>query len=636
MDRELLPRKLAAILYADVVGYSRLTGEDEDATHLTLREYLDLIAHNIESHQGSINHYAGDAVLAKFDAVVDAMSAATSIQETLRTENESLPESRRVQFRIGVNLGDVIEDRGDIYGDGVNVAARLEGLADAGGICVSEAVRNAVGNRLPLAYEDLGEQTVKNIAEPVRAYRVVLDAEGVQHGVVTPARRRLWQTRQSLLLTGAVLAVCVVVAVALWLVLAPSELTEVVETSKAPQAMAPQADSTPSIAVLPFNNLSNDPEQEYFSDGLTEDLITDISRISGLRVIARHSSFAYRGEGGDIQKIGYELGARYVLEGSVRRSGEWLRINAQLIDTENGTHVWAERYDRKLTDVFELQDEVTQTIVSALAVNLTMEEKRFLDRVRTANPDAYDALLRGLEPLHRFTREDSALAREYFAQAIELDPDYARAYANLSLTHSQDVSFGWSDDPQESIRLALEFVERAEELDDTITQTQFARSNIYAVQKQYEDAERTIRRALELEPNYADGYGELAFVLTYAGELQDALMAIQRAKRLNPRYPFVYLWIEGHIYFLMGQHEKAVASLQEVLDRNPAFATARLALIAAYGQLGMEDKAAWEVDELLTLRPDYSLSTARQEALYKRPEDLEKFIEGLRRAGIPG
>jgi adenylate cyclase len=392
----------------------------------------------------------------------------------------------------------------------------------------------------------------------------------------------------------------------------------------------------PSIAVLPFNNLSNDPEQEYFSDGLTADIITDISRISGLRVIARHSSFAYKGEGGDIQKIGRELGARYVLEGSVRRSGDRLRINVQLIDAGNGTHMWAERYDRMLTDVLELQDEVTQTIVSALAVNLTLEEERFLDRVRTANPDAYDALLRGLEPLHRFTREDSALAREYFAQAIELDPDYARAHANLSLTHSQDVAFGWTEDPQESIRLALEFVERAETLDDTITQTQFARSNAYAVQKQYEDAERAIRRALELEPNYADGYGELAFVLSNAGELQEALRAIQRAKRLNPRYPFVYLWIEGHVYFLMGQYEKAVASLVEALDRNPAFATARVALIATYGHLELEDEAAWEVDELMTLRPDYSLSIARQEALYQRPEDLEKFIEGLRRAGIPG
>jgi adenylate cyclase len=397
----------------------------------------------------------------------------------------------------------------------------------------------------------------------------------------------------------------------------------------------PDASAPPSIAVLPFNNLSNDPEQEYFSDGLTADIITDISRISGLRVIARHSSFAYKGEGGDIQKIGRELGARYVLEGSVRRSGNRLRINAQLIDAEDGTHIWAERYDRMLTDVFELQDEVTQTIVSALAVNLTLEEERFLDRMRKANPDAYDALLRGLEPLHRFTREDSALAREYFTQATELDPDYARAHANLSLTHSQDISFGWSDDPQESIRLALESVERAEILDNTLTQTHFARSNTYAVQRRYEDAEAAIRRGIELEPNYADGYGELAFVLSNAGQQKNALMAIHRAKRLNPRYPFVYLWIEGHIHFLMGQHERAIAILQEALDRNPAFATARQVLIATYGHLGMEDEAAWEVDELLTLRPDYSLSTARQEALYKRPEDLEKFIEGLRRAGIP-
>ena len=397
----------------------------------------------------------------------------------------------------------------------------------------------------------------------------------------------------------------------------------------------PRSDK-PSIAVLPFNNLSQNPEQEYFSDGLSEDLITDLSRISGLRVIARHSSFAYKGQGGDVQRIGRELGARYVLEGSVRKSGEWLRINAQLIDAKDGTHLWAERYDRKLTDVFKLQDEVTQTIVSALAINLTSEEERFLEKAKIANPDAYDALLRGLEPLHRFTRDDSAVARDYFSQAIALDPDFARAHANLALTHAQDVSFGWTDKQTESIRLALESIELAEALDDSIVQTHFARSSIDLVQKQYQNAETSIRRAIQINPNYADGYGQLAITQLYAGQLHESLSAIHKAKRLNPRYPFVYLWIEGHAHFLLGNHEKSIAIVKEVLDRNPTFEIARLTLIATYGHLGMEDEASWEIDELLTLRPGYSLSTARQEALHNRPEDLEKFIEGLRRAGIPG
>lgn len=632
-----LPRRLAAILYADVAGYSRLTGQDEDATHRVLSEYLDLITDMIVSQQGLVMHYAGDAVLARFDAVVDALSAATRIQETLRIRNQSLPESSRIQFRIGVNLGDVIEDRDDIYGDGVNVAARLESLAEPGGVCISGAVYDAIGSQLPLAYEFLGEQRVKNIDRPVRTFKIEVDQAASDHRVQAIRRRPGWPV-------VAGLAALAAVATTVFLVVnRPSTQergtpgatpTESPEPSSSAGIVA-EVSSSPSIAVLPFNNLSENPEQEYFSDGLSEDLITDLSRISGLRVIARHSSFAYKGQGGDIQKIGRELGARYVLGGSVRRSGEWLRINAQLIDAGDGTHLWAERYDRKLTDVFELQDEVTQTIVSALAVNLTSEEERFLDRVRTANPDAYDALLRGLEPLHRFTRDDSALAREYFAQAIALDPDYARAHANLALTHAQDVTFGWTDDPHESIRLSVESAQRAKALDDTITQTHFTLSATYLARRMHAEAEKSIRRAIELDPNYADGYGQLANILSYAGRQIDALPAIRRAKRLNPRYPFVYLWIEGHIYFLMGRSDDAILTFREVLDRNPAFETARLALIATYGEIEMEDEANWEVDELLTLRPGYSLTTARQESLYKRPEDLERVVKGLRRAGIP-
>ena len=621
--------KLIVILHADVVGSTKLVHQNETLAHARIQDAFQRLSSTIEAYNGVTQEIRGDALLAEFMRARDAVVAALAFQVENAESNARLEDDLRPQLRVGISLGEVVIADGTVTGAGVVLAQRVEQLAEPGGVCITGAVHEAVPQHLPFDYSDLGKREAKGFDDPVQVYSV-----GAKVGKPVPSPEpavRAQARKPKLRRTAAVAALLILIGGALmwWQPWKHESEPAPMEGIAAPQP------EQPSIAVLPFTNMSDDPQQEYFSDGLTEDLITDISRISGLRVIARHSSFAYKGEGGDIQKIARELGARYVLEGSVRRSGDRLRINAQLIDAADGAHMWAERFDRKLIDVFELQDELTQTIVSALAVNLTLEEEQFLNRVKTGNPDAYDALLRGLESLHRFTGEDSALAREYFNQAIALDPDYARAHANLSLTHSQDVSFGWSDDPQESNRLALESVERAEALDDTITQTHFARSNLYAVQQQYEDAEISIRRAIELEPNYADGYGELAFVLTHAGEQQDALTAIQKAKRLNPRYPFVYLWLEGHIYFLMGQYEKAIPVLQEALNRNPAFATARLVLIATYGQLGREEDAAWELDELLTIRPDYSLSTARNDTLYKRSEDLERFIEGLHKAGIP-
>ena len=333
---ERLPRKLAAILYADMAGYSRLTGEDEDATHRRLRDYLDLIATTIESHRGQVMHYAGDAVLARFDAVVDALSSAASIQDELKNRNTDLPDERKVQFRIGVNLGDVIEDRGDIYGDGVNVAARLESLADSGGICISESVRTAIGKKLDLAYESMGEQNVKNIEEPVRAYKVALTVE---------------------------------------------EKTQTTSPTK-PTLELPDK---PSIAVLPFDNMSGDPEQEYFSDGITEDIITELSRFSSLFVIARNSSFAFKGQSIDVKSIARELGVRYMLEGSVRRAGNRLRINAQLLDTEMATHIWAERYNGSTDDIFELQDEITRNIVGSITPQIESAEVERGRGLRAAN-----------------------------------------------------------------------------------------------------------------------------------------------------------------------------------------------------------------------------------------------------------
>ncbi|MEE8252157.1 MAG: adenylate/guanylate cyclase domain-containing protein, partial [Gemmatimonadales bacterium] len=346
---ERLPRKLAAILYADVAGYSRLTGDDEDATHLRLRDYLDLFAKTIENHHGQVMHYAGDAVLAKFDAVVDALSSATAIQNTLKDRNKDLPDERKVQFRVGVNLGDVIEDRGDIYGDGVNVAARLESLADAGGICISESVRTAIGKKLPYGYEFMGEQQVKNIEEPVRAYGVLLDSSKAQ--VPPPAKPTL-------------------------------ELPD-----------------KPSIAVLPFTNMSSDPEQEFMADGITEDIITALSKFRWFFVTAPNSTFTYKGQAIDIKRVGEEMGVRYVLEGSLRQGAGRVRVSAQLIEAASGNHIWAERYDRQIEDIFDLQDEITMTIVAAVEPELAAQERDRAVNKPTRDLKARDLFQRGIAKL---------------------------------------------------------------------------------------------------------------------------------------------------------------------------------------------------------------------------------------------
>ena len=625
-DSDRLPRKLAAILYADVAGYSRLTGEDEDRTHRVLSEYLDLISSTVKRHRGRVMHYAGDAVLAMFDAVVDAMSCAARIQGELEKRNEGLPDEQKVQFRIGVNMGDVIEDRGDIYGDGVNVAARLESLAETGGICISESVRTATGDKLPLRYEFIGEQSVKNISRPVRAYHARLEPGAALPSPVAAPKPRPTRYYLTAALAGLLVAAGLLAWFKPW---QPGEAPTAGEYSASPLL------DKPSIAVLPLDNLSGDKEQEYFADGMTDDLITDLSRISGLMVIARNSSFTYKGRAVNVQDVGRELGVHYVLEGSVRRVGDRVRINAQLIDVKSGMHLWADRYDRNFEDILNLQDEVIGTIVQALAVKLTPAEADSLARKRTVNSDAYDLLLRGNEHRNRFTPEDNAIAREFYTQAIELDPDFARAYANYANTLALDVEFLWTDDIEGAIREGLEFAGIAHELDDSLPQIHFTRGGLFLILRRHEAAVAASRRSIEVDPSYADGYGMLAHCLVYSGEPESALRAIADARRLNPRLSFIYLWVEGHALFLMGRDEEALVSLRDMVERNPGFERGRLLLAAVLGQLGMNEDADWEAEEILALRPDFSIATEKEQALYKRSQDFDRYFEGLRKAGLP-
>src|SRR5215471_14464503 len=445
-----MERKLAAIFSTDVAGYSRLMGDDEEATIRTLTAYRVVISWLIQQYRGRVIDSPGDNLLAEFASVVDAVRCAVEIQQELTTKNAELPEHRQMRFRIGINLGDVIPDGERIYGDGVNIAARLEGLAEAGGICISGTVYDQVATKLPLTYKFLGQQTVRNIARPVRAYRVQAasgpaDLQGRlwnRPGARRSPKVTVWWVGLLLVLGGGV---------ASWrLFVHPSLL--------------PPLPAKPSIAVLPFVNMSGDPEQEYFSDGMTEDLITELSTLSGLFVIARNSVFTYKGKAVKPEQVSRELGVRYMIEGSVRKAHNRMRITAQLVDTTTGYHLWAQNYDRDLHDIFAVQEEIARRIMRALAVRLTMGEEKHMGRPYTSSQVAWEYFMRGAELYRRFTPQDNVHARELFEKAIDLDPEFARAYANLAATHRQDWILAWTQDRETSEELAYRLAQQAVEL----------------------------------------------------------------------------------------------------------------------------------------------------------------------------
>ena len=476
MTAERAKRKLSAILSADVKGYSRLMGDDELATVRAVEAYRKMIAEVVRNYSGRVVDSPGDNVLAEFLSVVDAVESAVEIQKELKGKNAQLPENRRMQFRIGINLGDVVEEGERIYGDGVNIAARIEGLAEGGGICVSGTAFDQVKNKLSLGYEYLGEHSVKNIAEPVRVYKVLMEPEaaGKVLGEVRPKPKQ-WRWAA----IGGVVAFIIVAGIlAVW----HQYLRPQFEPASV-ERMAFPLPEKPSIAILPFINMSEDPNQEYFSDGIPEDIITTLSKIPRLFVIARNSTFTYKGKSVKIQKVSEELGVRYVLEGSVRKAGERVRITAQLVDATMGHHLWAEKYDRDLRDIFALQDEVTKKIVRALVVKLTEDEQKILVHKKTDNLEAYDSILRGIDHFLRMTGEENAEARKLFKHAIDLDPNYSVAYSWLGWTYWMEWSFEWSQNPT-SLERAFELAQRALSLDDSLSDAHALLGKVYLWKKQ--------------------------------------------------------------------------------------------------------------------------------------------------------
>jgi len=638
MEPTRVERKLTAILSADVKGYSRLMGDDEVATIRTLTAYRELIISLVQQNRGRVVDTPGDNLLAEFGSVVDAVTCAVEVQGQLAQRNAELPDQRKMKFRIGINLGDVVIERERIYGDGVNIAARLEGLAEGGGICISEAVRSAVGTILPLDYEFMGDKQVKNIAEPVKAYHARLKPGAV---LPTPSLSpKSGRSRQRLIIVSAAVALLgIAVGVITWLApVAPTAKPTSIER------MALPLPDKPSIAVLPFINMSDDPQQEYFADGITDDLITDLSKLSGLFVIARNSVFKYKGGAVDVQTVGRELGVRYVLEGSIRRVGDQVRINAQLIDAESATHLWAERYDGRLNDIFALQDRVTQKIISQLAVHLAPGEEALQDQKETKDAQAHDVFLRGWAHYLLATPEDYLMAVPFLEEAVRRDPEYGRAYAALGSIYQNARVKGWQTGlgltPDDTLEKAMEYIEKIKKHSTPLGHQVV--SGFLSLSGQHAEAITEAETAIALNPNNPAGYFATAKALNYAGRPGEAVELIRKGMRFDPHFPPDYLFQLGMSQFGMDRFDKAAESLETARKRVPAHRGTLTFLVATYGFLERTEEARSVLDQLKGLAinafVDWRLSTTVIEANiwpFKSPADLERLRKGLRKGGMP-
>jgi len=633
MTTQEVKRKLTAILSADVKGYSRLMEEDEKGTVRTLNAYKEVMTGLIQQHHGRVVDAPGDNLLAEFGSVVDAVECAVEIQKELEARNANLPENHRMEFRIGVNLGDVIEDGEQLLGDGVNIAARLESLSDAGGICISGTAFDQVKHKLSVGYQFLGKQTVKNITEPIRAYKVMMEP-GAAGKIVgeEKAKAKKWAWKAI-----AVVAVLVLVAAGLiWnFYLRGSQI----EAAR-PDKMAFPLPDKPSIAVLPFNNMSGDPKDEYFCDGITDQIITSLSMIPRLFVIARNSTFAYKGKAVKVQKVAEEMGVRYVLEGSIQRTKDRVRILVQLIDAIKGIHLWSERYDRDLKDLFVLQDEIAKQIMTALQVKLTEGDYASGVAATTSNLQALECFWRGEGHFFHFgVREENAVARQWAQKAVELDPKFAGAWALLGFTHLFDIQYGWTLSPPQSMERALECAQKAIGLSDSCAKAQGLMGYINLFNRKFDEAIESGEKAVRINPNDPIMLSILAAIMLYNGKLDESIATIKNAMRLSPYYPAIFLSNLTTSNFLAGHYEEALAAGELLLARarkgefSPFLA--HMYLARAYIGLGQNQKAREHAEEMLKINPNFSLANYRKTvSYYKDPALADRLIDPLRKAGL--
>jgi adenylate cyclase len=626
-----MKRKLIAILSADVVGYSRLMGEDEETTVHTLRTYRDTITNLIEAQNGRVVDAKGDNILAEFASVVDAVRCAVEIQRELKKRNSELPDHRKMEFRIGINLGDIIEEEETIYGDGVNIAARLEAQAHPGGICISGTAYDHVRNKLDFGYEYLGEQTVKNIPESVRVYRVLIDPEAA--GRVIGEKRFLGKISRRTAIAAFIILILVAGGLAGWnLYLRQSKRVEPASLDR----MAFPLPDKPSIAVLPFVNMSDDPKEEFFSDGLTDQIISTISKLQNLFVIARNSTFTYKGKPVKVQKVAEDLGVKYVLEGSVQRTTDRIRITVQLIDATTGGHVWSERYDREPKDIFAIHDDITMEITKALRIELISgEQARLWQKRMTTNLGAYEKLLQGINYFFRGTKADNTRARQLCEEALALDSEYAGAYSILGWTHWADARYGWVESPPESIKIAFKYAQKAIEIDDTLDHAHTLIGGVYFLRHQYEKAMAEAERAIALNPNGANNYSFMAGLIGCMGRWEDGIEFSMKAIRLEPFPPIFYFHWLGRAYFMTGQYDKAIATWKKALHVGPNYLPAHAFLAACYSSLDRHAEATAASKEVLRINPKFSLESYAKTLPYKNKVDIERYVAALRKAGLP-
>ncbi len=589
-------RRLAAILAADVVGYSRMMAADEAGTLGALKRHRERIFDpSVAANSGRVVKLIGDGTLAEFASVVDAVNCALAIQRAVAAEAPP-GDGPRIVLRIGINLGDVIIDDDDIYGDGVNIAARLEPLADPGGVCVSHIVNESVGSRVDAAFVDGGEVSVKNIDRPIRVWKWHPDLSAAPKGAPAAAK-------------------------------------------SAPAAPTPPKQEKPSIAVLPFNNMSGDAEQEYFSDGISEDIITDLSKVGGLTVIARNSSFTYKGRSVDIRSVGRELGVRSVLEGSIRRAGNRVRITAQLINAEDGAHIWADRFDRDLNDIFAVQDEVTQQIVKALKVALTPQEKERLatDQPAALDGEALDAVLKARTLMIRPTKNRGVFTETVtlLERALELQPNYSEAKAALSMAYNLDYHNRWSANPDASLKRAVELADEAIAMNADDPFAHYAASVAAMFLRDLDKAERELEITLNLSPNYAHALNGRGIVLMSRGKPDEAIVEIEKALRLDPAFSQQYLHFLGVAHYALEHYETAATYFRARITLEPETDLSRGFLIATLGQLGQTEEAAKIHEELRALNPDYSFSGHIGRLAIERQSDVDRLLEGWAKAGVP-
>ena len=587
-----LPRKLAAILYADVAGYSRLTGADEDATHKTLNKYLDLFSQTIESHHGQVMHYAGDAILARFEAAVDALSCASVVQQQFAEYNEDLPENSQFHFRIGLNLGDVIEDRGEIYGDGVNIAARLESLADPGGICVSDAIRSAVQKKLDLNYEEMGDQSLKNIEEPVRAYRILMD---IRSSTIPGS-------------TGA-------------------------ESSSS--SLEFSVPDRPSVAILPFKSLGSDPDQDYLADGIRLGIQASLVQLSGLFLINAPVLNNYRGKEVTAEKAGKEVEVRYILDGTIQQAGDRVRATVQLTDVESGHAMWAETYDRILDNVFEMQDEITREVVSSLNVKLLSTEIGRVWSKKLINLEALQYFYRAISSMYEGTKEDNATARELFEELYRLQPDSVLGPSNIAYTHWIDAFLNWADSQSESYAQAEKWAKKAIEYKDNNGIGHAVMGHLQLLHGDHEEALETCSKSVELRASCPLAHGLLGIVRNYNGDARAAIRSIRESLQLQRVYPPWLINSLAAAYRDCGEVKLSITAAEESLKLNPHKIDAELILCADYILAENHDQARDTAERIILSNPSFSLSNYARSQPYKDPDQLDRVINALREAGLP-